>query len=399
MTRPLDGIKVLDFSEHGYVPSAAAALGDFGADVIKIERPGGDAMRTIIGRGIVPTRDGYDYLFEVCNRNKRGICLDVESADGREVFERLVRWAEVYITNQLPRVRRKLRTDAADLMAINPRLVYAKGHGQGQRGDDAEVGGYDGVSYWARGGVAEVLTAPDATAPAQQRPALGDIPSGMFLAGGVCAGLVHVSRTGKGIVVDGSLLAAATWTLAPDLAYSSLTAQKLPVPTPDMMTPLMRQYRTTDGHWIALMMIDEGRYWNPLCAALELNEFAEHAADADSRRAVWPRLADRLETVISALDRESLAGRLRAHDCIFSFYSTPTDVLADVAVNDNGYLMPHPDHPDLRLAAAPVQFDDASPAIRRAGPSLGEHSRQILQDIGYAERDIERLCNEHVIGG
>lgn len=176
MTKPLEGIKVLDFSEQGYVPSAAAALADFGANVIKIERPTGDKMRTIISSGIVPTVDGYDYLFEFCNRNKRGICIDVETEGGRAVFERLVRWAEVYITNHLPRVRRKLRTEPDDLMAINPKLVYAKGHGQGQRGADAEAGGYDGVSYWARGGMAHLLTAPDATAPAQQRPALGDFP-------------------------------------------------------------------------------------------------------------------------------------------------------------------------------------------------------------------------------
>jgi crotonobetainyl-CoA:carnitine CoA-transferase CaiB-like acyl-CoA transferase len=398
VTRPLDGIKVLDFSEHGYVPSAGAALGDFGADVIKIERPGGDPMRTIISRGMVATRDGYDYLFEICNRNKRGICLDIETTDGREVFERLVRWADVYITNQLPRVRQKLSTEPDDLMAINPRLVYAKGHGQGQRGPDADVGGYDAVSYWARGGVADVLTAPDANFPAQQRPALGDIPSGMFLTGGVCAGLVHVLRTGKGIVVDGSLLASATWTLGPDLAYSSLTAETLPMPTPDMMSPLIRQYRTSDGYWISLMMIDEARYWTPLCAALELHEFADQGIDADSRKAVWPQLAQRLERVVGALNRETLISRLQAHNCIFSFYSTPADVLADVAVVENGYLMSHPNHSHLRLAAVPVQFDDKPAAVRSAGPALGEHSRQILHELGYPAGDIERLANDQIIG-
>ncbi len=173
MTRPLEGIKVLDFSEHGFVPSAAAALGDFGADVIKIERFQGDPMRTIIASGMVASKDGYDFQFELYNRNKRGIALDVETPAGREVFERLVAWADVYVTNQLPRVRRKLKTAPADVMAINPKVVYAKGHGQGQRGVDSEAGGFDAVSYWARGGVAHVLTAADATRPTQQRPGAG----------------------------------------------------------------------------------------------------------------------------------------------------------------------------------------------------------------------------------
>ena len=121
MTLPLSGIKVLEFAEHGFVPSASAVLADWGADVVKIERPEGDPMRQIIRQGLVPDVDGYDYLFQLVNRNKRGVSIDVLDPAGREVLERLVRWADVYITNQLPRVRRKLRTDPEDLFALNPR--------------------------------------------------------------------------------------------------------------------------------------------------------------------------------------------------------------------------------------------------------------------------------------
>jgi crotonobetainyl-CoA:carnitine CoA-transferase CaiB-like acyl-CoA transferase len=399
VTKPLAGIKVLDFSEHGFVPSAAAALADFGADVIKIERPSGDPMRGIISRGLVASRNGYDYLFEFCNRNKRGICLDVETEGGREVFERLVRWAEVYVTNQLPRVRRKLRTEPADLFALNPKLVFAKGHGQGQRGEDAEAGGYDGVSYWARGGVAHVLTAADAPHPVQQRPALGDFPTGMFLAGGICAGLVHVLRTGKGIVVDSSLLGSASWALAPDLAYASLTGEQMPTPPMETMSPLMRQYRTADGYWVALMMIDEGRGWGPLCTALGIDGFDVHGADAESRKAVWPQLVECISSAVGALDRGTLTEKLRAHDCIFSFFASPTDVLADAAAVENGYLMPHPTQPDLRLAAAPVQFDDELPEVRRGGPARGEHSREILAELGYGDSDVAELFDDGVVSG
>src|SRR6516164_5826402 len=197
MTLPLTGIKVLDFSEHGFVPSAAAVLADWGADVIKIERPEGDPMRQIIKNNLVADADGYDYLFQLVNRNKRGVAVDVTVPRGRAVFERLVRWADVYITNQLPRVRRKLKTEPADLFAINDKLVFAKGHGQGQRGADAEAGGFDSVSFWSRGGLGHILTEPDAQRIVMQRPAQGDVPTGMFLAGGICAALVHSLRTGK----------------------------------------------------------------------------------------------------------------------------------------------------------------------------------------------------------
>ena len=270
MTLPLAGIKVLDFSEHGFVPSGAAALADWGADVVKLERPEGDPMREIIRQGLVADVDGYDYLFQLVNRNKRGVSVDVLHPAGREVFERLVKWADVYITNQLPRVRRKLHTEPEDLFALNPGLVVARGHGQGQRGDGAEQGGFDAVSFWSRGGIGHMLTDPNAQSLLSPRPAFGDVPSGMFLAGGICAALVHAQRTGEGVLVDTSLLNGANWTLSPDLAYASMTGAEPPRPvaSPGARSPLGWTYRTADRRWLMLMMLDEERYWGPACRAL-----------------------------------------------------------------------------------------------------------------------------------
>ncbi|MDE3205039.1 MAG: CoA transferase [Acidobacteriota bacterium] len=396
MTRPLNGIKVLEFSEHGFVPSAAAILADFGADVVKIERPGGDAMRRIISAGLVPSVDGYDFLFELVNRNKRGIAVDVEVESGRQVFERLVGWADVYVTNQLPRVRRKLRTDPADIFAIKPKLVYAKGHGQGQRGEDADAGGYDAVSFWARGGLAHVLTDPDAPEPAQPRPALGDLPSGMFFAGGICAALVHVLRTGEGIVVDTSLLGGAVWTMAPDLAYASIAGRQLHVGA-GPRSPLTRQYKTSDGRFVSFMMIDESRYWAQACRALGLDDLIGRYSDDESRRAAWPRIRTRITEAVATMTAQGIERRLRAEDCIFSFFATPSDVLRDPSVEDNGYLMSHPDREGLLVAAAPVQFDDETPAIRRPGPGIGQHSREVLGELGYESADIEDLVRSGAI--
>jgi crotonobetainyl-CoA:carnitine CoA-transferase CaiB-like acyl-CoA transferase len=397
MTLPLSGIKVLEFSEHGFVPSAVAALADFGADVVKVERPEGDAMRGIIASGMVASLDGYDYLFQLVNRNKRGIAIDVQAPAGREVFERLVKWADVYVTNQLPRVRRKLSTEPADLFALNPRLVYARGHGQGQRGEDAEAGGFDAVSFWARGGMGHVLTDPSATRPAQQRPATGDIPTGMFLAGGICAALVHAIRTGKGIVVDTSLLNGATWTLGPDLAYASLTGQQLPRNDEGAQAPLTRQYRTADGRWVTLMMIDEARYWAQALRALRLDELIDAYPDAVARRAGREAIGARVNAVISGVDREVLEARLRAEGCIYSFMASPPEVLHDQAVIDNGYLMAHSDNDTLRLAAAPAQFDNELPGIRRPGPALGEHSREVLLELGYSPDDVAKLAADGAV--
>ncbi len=399
MTLPLSGIKVVDFSEHGFVPSAAAVLADWGADVIKIERPDGDPMRQIIRNNLVPDADGYDYLFQLVNRNKRGIALDVTVAPGRDVFDRLVAWADVYITNQLPRVRRKLRTEPADLFAVNPRLVFARGHGQGQRGPDAEKGGFDSVSFWTRGGVGHLLTEPGARAPVTPRPEQGDVPSGMFLAGGVCAALIHARATGEGIVVDTSLLGGAVWTLGPDLAYASLAGVESPRRgiTPGAISPLVGPHQTADGRWLVLNMLDDDRYFAPTCRALGLPELIDRYADDAVRRADWGALHARFDDAIGGMTRAELDARLTAEGCIYAVHASPPEVVQDAAVVGNGYLMAHPDHPPLRLSAAPAQFDDEIPSIRRAGPELGEHSREILAELGYAGGEIDALVNDGVV--
>lgn len=396
MTSPLVGVKVVDFAGHGFVPSAAAALADWGADVVKIERPGGDPLRAVIRDRLVADADGTDYIWEFFNRNKRGIALDVETPGGREVFERLVRWADVYITNQLPRVRRKLRTEPSDVLALNPRIVYAKGHGQGQRGPDSEAGGFDSVSYWSRGGVGHMLSSPTADQPVGPRPALGDAPSGMFLAAGICAALVGVARTGKGVVVDTSLLAGAMWTLAPDMAYSSIAGHEPPraAPDPAARSPLVGPHRTADGRWVSLSMLDEDRYWAPTCRALALEHLIEKFPDAASRSAHRPSLYEEIDTAISQRTHDELDAALRREQCIFSFFASPPEVLADEASLANGYAPRHPSHPSLRLVAAPAQFDDELPRVRRAAPAIGEHTREILADLGYSADEVDRLVGE-----
>jgi crotonobetainyl-CoA:carnitine CoA-transferase CaiB-like acyl-CoA transferase len=358
-------------------------------------------MRSVIANGLSPDADGVDYLFEMANRNKRGIALDVTAPAGRAVFERLVRWADVYITNQLPRVRRKLHTEPADLFSINPRLVFAKGHGQGQRGPDAEAGGFDSVSFWSRGGVGHMLTEPDANRLVMQRPALGDVPSGMFLAGGVCAALVHVLRTGTGCVVDTSLLNAAMWSLGPDMAYSSITGQEMPRMklASGVMSPLVGVHRTKDSRWIMLSMLDEARYWAPTCRALGCPELIDQFADDGERRAHWPELTPRFAAQIAGQTRAELEPRLRDEGCIFSFFAAPPEVLVDQAVVENGYAMSDTAHPRLRLVAAPVQFDDELPAARRPAPRHGEHTSEVLAELGYATDEIEALFENGIVIG
>ena len=389
MGLPLEGIRVIDVAEHGFVPTAAAVLAEYGADVIKVERLDGDPNRKIIPSGMVASRDGIDYLAEVFNRNKRDIALDITTDAGQSVLARLIESADVFITNQLPQVQRKLHTTAEEVMAINPRIVYARGHGQGRRGPGAEVGSYDSVGYWSRGGLGHVLSTPGAVSPPLQRPALGDVPSGTFLAGGICAALVRAARTGQGGVVDASLLGSAIWTLAPDLAYTSLTGEQLNLDT--IRSPLTLTYRTADGYFVMLMMINEARYWDTATEALGLSELGKSYPDPAARQAAWADLAAPFAEAVAKLTKDEIATRLGERGCIFSFFATPQQVLADPAVEANGYLMDHPSHEGLKIAAPPAQFDNQRPELRRPAPGIGEHSAEVLAEIGYSPAEIADL--------
>jgi len=185
----LAGVRVVEVADWGFVPSAATVLGDWGADVIKVEHPlNGDPIRGLITAGLVPGATGRNFLIEHLGRNKRSVGIDLATPDGRAILDRLLERADVIVTSFLDDARERLKLMWDDVRRVNPRLVYARGHGQGRRGPDARRGGYDGVSFWARGGIADRLSTPGRP-PLQQRPAFGDFIGGMAIAGGVAAAL------------------------------------------------------------------------------------------------------------------------------------------------------------------------------------------------------------------
>ncbi|MCU1430612.1 MAG: putative Formyl-CoA transferase [Actinomycetia bacterium] len=390
----LDGVKVLEVAEHGFVPSAATILGEWGADVVKVERPTGDPLRGIQAMGLVADTGDFNFLFEQFNRNKRGIALDLRSEGGRRALDRLIERADVFITNFLPSARKKLRLDPEDVQKVNDRCVYAIGSGQGLEGPDAEMGGFDAVSFWARGGIGHMLS-PKGGPLVQPRGAFGDAPSGAYLAGGVAAALFQRERTGKASVVDVSLLGAAVWTLSVDLVPTSiLEADPEPhSPGRSLASVLVGSYRTNDGRWLSLNMLDPERHWEPTCRALGLEHLLERddLATAVQRAKAKDELFPMFTEAIASMTLAELKVRLGAQDTIWSSMASPMEVIDDPQVEANGYMPRYPGHDRARLTSAPVQFDGRGLEIRRGAPKIGEHTDEVLHEAGMTDDEIAAL--------
>jgi crotonobetainyl-CoA:carnitine CoA-transferase CaiB-like acyl-CoA transferase len=398
MTKVMEGVRVLEVALYGLVPTAGAVLADWGADVIKVEHPEtGDPIRGLVAWGIRPGDGGVTYLWEVFNRGKKSIGIDIRTAEGREVLLSLAEQADVFLTNFLEPARKKLQIDVDDVMLRNPRIIYARGTGHGPKGPDAAKGGFDGISYWARAGVSTAAMPADYGYPIQQPgPAFGDIQTGMHLAGGVAAALYHRERTGNGLVVDTSLLASGMWAMQASMAGAYVSGRG-ELPRFDRRkpgNPLANVYRTADNRFINLAMLESDRYWPGFCQAIgrpELAADARYATDGD-RMANLDECIDLLDSIFAEHDLDKWRKTLASQDGQWAIIQTTSEVLDDIQAEPNGYLrwVPYDNGATLPLVVAPVQFDGEAAALT-PGPAHAADTDQVLMDAGYTWDDLLRL--------
>jgi len=395
MRNVLDGVRVLEVAQWWFVPSAGAVLADWGAEVIKIEHPAtGDPQRGLVTSGLVP-KGGFNFMWEQPNRGKKSVALDLASDGGREILYRIATGCDVFLTSFLPEARRRLRIDVDDLRAVNPRIVYARGSGQGARGPEAERGGYDGASFWARGGIAAVLTADPAGPPVGQRPAFGDGIGGMALAGGIAAALFRRERTGETAVLDLSLLATAMWTLAPDITMAKALAPLAGrMPRFDRRSPpnpIVNAYATKDGRWIMLIMLQSDRDWPDLCRHVGRPELADDPRfrDAAARFAHRGECVDALDAIFAERTLEEWRRALATTRGVWAPVQRPIELYDDPQVRANGYLaeVELADGSRCELVPSPVHFDGSPPRLR-AAPECGQDTEQVLLDLGLGWDEI-----------
>jgi crotonobetainyl-CoA:carnitine CoA-transferase CaiB-like acyl-CoA transferase len=398
MGKLLEGVRVVELAMYAFVPSGGAALADWGADVIKIEHPEtGDAIRGLASYGFKPGDGGVTALWEVFNRNKRGVAIDIATEQGHELLLSLLDEADVFLTSFMQPARARLGIDVDQVMARNPRLIYARGTGQGPVGPDADKGGFDGVSYWSRSGASTAASPPDYGFPVLLAgPAFGDVQSGMFLAGGICGALYRREKTGQGSVVDTSLLGAGMWAMQASIAGSYVRGSNNIVQLDRRRppNPLTNLYRTADQRFFVLGMLQADRYWAGLCDVLGHPELA-----TDSRFTNLELRARNSEACVAALDAifgkmtfSEVAKALDAQDGQWAAVAFPGDTLDDEQVLENGYLQMVSYQSGARLPMVPVpaRLDGDVPELRPA-PTLGEHTDEVLGALGKTPDELLRL--------
>ena len=282
--KPLEGIRVLEAAVWTFVPAAGAVLAEWGADVIKIEpRVGGDPQRGLVTMGLVPGGpDGVNYMIEMPNRGKKSIGVDMTTPGGQEVVHELAKTCDVFLTSYLPSRRKRFAIDLDDIRAVNPDIIYVRGSGYGPKGPDADKAGYDGVSFFSRGGISDAFTR-DLPEPVMQTPAFGDLLGGLTIAGGVAAALYKRKATGETSVVDVSLLGLASWSMSPQVTAAMLYGGD-PMPKfthRDMPNPLVGTYKTQDGRYITLMMLQGEKFLPEFLAVIGRSELLEDKRFAD----------------------------------------------------------------------------------------------------------------------
>lgn len=383
----LEGIKVVEYATYMAAPGCGGILADWGAEVVKVEPPGGDPIRKFFKT--IGTDIADNPVFDFDNRGKKSIVVDTSKPDGQMILRKMAEDADVFLTNVRPGGLQRSGLDYESLQAINPKLVYCSLTGYGLTGPDADRPGFDVASFWSRTGVASI-TIPKGQDPFPLRTAFGDHTTSMAAAAGVCAALVEAGRTGKGRLVEASLMRAGLYALGSDVAiqlfFGRIGSTKS---REEQIQPLMNFFKTSDGAWLCIVSRQGDVDWAPICRAIDREDLIEddRFMTAKARRAHSAELVTILDEGFAKYTKDEMAKRLDDNVLAWAPVQTLADVAADPQAEAAGAFVNTPsakgDGSTFRAPASPIRFPGADDGPKGPSPAIGQHTREILEGLGY----------------
>jgi CoA:oxalate CoA-transferase len=395
MPGPLHGVKVVEITMFQQGPVAGMRLGDLGADVIKVEPlhsdPARNFMRIIKAEANLT---GNNYYFEHCNRNKRSIVIDLKSKEGKEVFLRLVDTADVFLNNMSIEAPEKLGIGAGVLMKRNPRLIYAQASGWGRNGPDVDLHSFDYTGI-ARSGLM-MSCGEGGTPPCEILPGVGDEVGGMMCAWAVTAALYAREKTGKGQVVDTSLMGGVIAMLGLIMDAPAIMGREFPRRIRAIAgNPIYNHYKCKDDKWLVLAHLQPDIYWPKVCRALDITELEKNPkfATVEKRTENARELIKLIDEKFATRTRSEWIERLQKEGCICTPVQAPLEVSNDPQAIANNYFI-YVDHPEwgkTKTVGFPWSFSETPASWQRKAPGFGEHTESILEELGYSAEQVKDL--------
>ena len=388
-------LKVIDAASFLAGPGAATVLADFGADVVKVEPTGGDGYRRLAGNYVV------DYNWLLTSRNKRSIGLDIASVEGREVLQKLILEADVLLVNFRADQMKRFNLEYETLKTVNPRLIYAHMTGYGTEGEEADRRAFDATAWWARSGLMDQVR-DKGQAPVVGSPGFGDHATAMSMFGAIMMGLYRREKTGEGSYVTTSLAANGVWANGMQLQgvvagfdLGRLRQEK------GWLNPFSSVYETSDGRFVIFAIVDPVKEWKNLCTALDRLDWIIDERFRDLRTMMKNRreLKAMMQDIIGELQLSELVHRLDSHDVTFGVVQQGPEVVADPQLIANEIIVPTGSDDPLYqwTVASPIKLKEAQKKQPIRAPDIGQHSREVLAELGFAEHEINRLIDQGVV--
>ena len=399
MDHLLEKITVIDCASYIAGPAAATIMSDFGARVIKIESPDiGDSYRSLLRLPGLPESD-ENYPWILTSRNKESLALDLKFKEAHVILHKLIKKADIFITNYPFPIRAKLKINSEDILEENKKLIYASLSPYGEKGDEKDKTGYDATAWWARSGLMHAVRNNSNSEPSSSTPGMGDHPTASALFGAIMMALYKREITGEGSEVSSSLMANGLWSNGIYNQAALCGANFVENTGRGTKGALAEKYKCKDGRWFILVMLNEEREWPLLLRCLK----REDVNDDKRFNTREDRAKNSLE-LMKILDEEFLSkdwGQLKElfekSGVTFGSISEPYDHINDQQIADNEFFTKFTDKEDLLTVDSPIFMKNEKKRKPQTAPEIGEHTRQILEELDYNETEIDKLESKKII--